>query len=543
MFGRLKLVRIKAAEDALRNGRLDEAFRMATADDVRDDRRAAKLVARLADAFWDRARAHYDEGRYSEALIDLERAARAGRDHSEVAALSSEIRAAAHQSQHRRKDRDARLAAAKGHIDEGQLTMGKRALEPAKPDDAEVARLREAAATRDRQAAEDIEQARKLLRENQVEAAVERCRRAASLDVNDTVLRQLEADLVKRITDDVQEEFAAGRIDRAGQRLAVLGNLGENDARRLEASDLVERARRVGRLCERRDYGEALREVQRLRRLAPKASWLREAEDKLTRIDQATDALLAGPIGLMVKPDSAVAVAPAAPRREASRPVRVQRAAPAVTAPVSGSLLPDRLLVLVDGAGSYLLVRKARATIGRLHQPRSGDGDASAADIALLADIASEHAEIARVDDDYFAVAKRDLFVNGRPVSQAMLADGDRLRVGRSAELTFRVPSRRSASAVLDLASRARMGGDVRRVILFSGHVMIGAGRSCHVRVPTAARELVLFERGGGLYVRAFAARPEERFNGESATPLVAGQHVEIEGIGISVKPWEVVAA
>jgi tetratricopeptide (TPR) repeat protein len=540
MFGRLKLVRMKAAEDALRDGRLDEAFRMATADDVRDDRRAGKLLKKLADAFWDRARAHYDEGRYSEALIDLEKSARAGRDRTEVSVLSSEVRAAAHQSQHRRKDRDNRLAAARGHIDEGELTMGRRVLEPTTPDDAEAKRLRDAAAARDRQAAEDIEHARKLLKDNQVDGAIDRCRRAASLDANDAALRQLEADLVKRIVGEVHEEFAAGRVDRAGQRLAILGDVGASDAQRIEAAELVERARRVGRLCQRRDYAEALREVQRLRRLAPKAGWLKEVEDKLTQVDRATDALLAGPIGMMVRPESA---APPSPPREGSRPVRVHRTPPAPTELMGGGSLPDRLLVLVDGAGSYLLVRKDRATIGRLSAPRCGDADASAADIALLADIASEHAEIARVEDDYFAVAKRELFVNGRPVSQAMLADGDRLRVGRSAELTFRVPSRRSASAVLDLAGRARMGGDVRRVILFSGHVMIGAGRSCHVRVPTAARELVLFERGGGLYVRAFAARPEERFNGESATPIVPGRHVEIEGIGISIKPWEVVAA
>jgi len=325
----------------------------------------------------------------------------------------------------------------------------------------------------------------------------------------------------------------------------VLDNAGAADAQRIEAAELVERARRVGRLCERRDYSEALREVQRLRRLAPKAAWLKEAEDKLTRIDQATDALLAGPIGLLVRPESAVEVSPASPRH-AARVIRADAASPTAgehAALAGGGMLPDRLLVLVDGAGSYLLVRKDRATIGRLQQPRSGEGGGSIADVALLADIASEHAEIARVEDDYFAVARRELFVNGRAVSQAMLADGDRLRIGRSAELTFRVPSRRSASAVLDLASRARMGGDVRRVILFSGHAMIGAGRSCHVRVPTAARELVLFERAGALYVRAFAASPEERFNGERAIPIVPGRHVEIEGIGISVKPWEVVAA
>src|SRR3990170_528244 len=181
MFGRLKRVRLNAAENALKDGRLDEAFRLAAAEDLRDDRRAGSLLGRIADALWERAKRHYDAGRYSEALVDLERAGRAGYDHSQVVELSSEIRAAAHQSQYRRKQREDRLAAARQRIEDGSLLGGRRILAQASAEDEQARRLEQEADARRRFAAEEIAEARKLLEQNQIAAAIERMERGAKL--------------------------------------------------------------------------------------------------------------------------------------------------------------------------------------------------------------------------------------------------------------------------------------------------------------------------------------------------------------------------
>ena len=47
MLSRLLFVRLKAAENALRDGRLDEAYRLATASDIREHRRGAAVLAAL----------------------------------------------------------------------------------------------------------------------------------------------------------------------------------------------------------------------------------------------------------------------------------------------------------------------------------------------------------------------------------------------------------------------------------------------------------------------------------------------------------------
>lgn len=549
MFGRLKRVRIKAAENALKQGRLDDAFRLGMSEDLQDDRRAKQLVARTANALWERAKRHYDAGRYSEALIDLERAGRAGRDRAEVAELSSEIRAAAHQSQYRHKQKEGRLAAARDRIEDGSLVGGRRILAQASAADLDARRLGKEAEARERFAREEVAEARKLMKQNQVAAAIERYRRAAKLDAHSAEIRQLEADLCRRVFDEAARDVRDGRVDRAAQALAGLGELGRLEPDRRELDQIVERATRAARLCERGDFLEALREVQRVRHMLPKADWLRDVQEQLERIDQARAALLAGPLGLLLP---AVSGRPSAePRRgpsAAAVPVRASQQPTVGITPTPGpptAGLPDRLLLLVDGAGSFLLLRGDRASIGRL-APGSGGASPeveSTADIALLADLAGRHAEIARVEDDYFLFARRDVLIDGRAVHQKMLADGDRITLGRKAQLTFRLPSRKSPSAVLDLAGGVRTGNDVRRVVLFCGHATVGNSSTCHIRVPAARCELVIFERASSLYVRPFAARPEERFNGVAATPVRLGEHMDIEGIGLSFEPWRVVAS
>jgi hypothetical protein len=61
---------------------------------------------------------------------------------------------------------------------------------------------------------------------------------------------------------------------------------------------------------------------------------------------------------------------------------------------------------------------------------------------------------------------------------------------------------------------------------------MIGRGSNCHVNCHTATRDLVLFERGGQMYVRA------QGLGGASAVAVEPGKPVELEGVSFVVTPW-----
>ena len=87
MFGRLFNSRLKAAENALKEGRLEEAYRLAIQPDLREHRRGAAVLAGLTEKFIERARNFYREDRFREALMDLDRAEAGGVMKEEIAEL------------------------------------------------------------------------------------------------------------------------------------------------------------------------------------------------------------------------------------------------------------------------------------------------------------------------------------------------------------------------------------------------------------------------------------------------------------------------
>ena len=72
-------LRIKQAEAALADGRLDEAFEIAKAADLRKQRSGQDLVGHLARALLDRGREHLDADRPIPAAHDCEKAEQLGR--------------------------------------------------------------------------------------------------------------------------------------------------------------------------------------------------------------------------------------------------------------------------------------------------------------------------------------------------------------------------------------------------------------------------------------------------------------------------------
>ena len=63
------LLRLKQAEVAMADGRLDEAFSLLNRDDARGHRRGQELIGRLAKALVNRGRQHLSADRGGQALV------------------------------------------------------------------------------------------------------------------------------------------------------------------------------------------------------------------------------------------------------------------------------------------------------------------------------------------------------------------------------------------------------------------------------------------------------------------------------------------
>ena len=526
MFSELLSVRFRAAEKALREGRIDEAYRLASAPDLRAHKRGMAVLASLSEKFLERARDHYRSDKFTEALMDLDRADAGGVLKDEIDELRGYVRTVAAEQQRGENSRRERIDAAVRRIEGGSLAAGRDMLERAATNDQGAAVLRRKAAERADDTARIVEQAERLLSTNQLAAAAERVRRAKSIDAHNDAVARVEARLCSSVLENARTALIEGSPGRAASELACLGELGKALPSLHELSEMLAIANEAGGRLKAHEYAEARRQAMSLARKLPNATWIESAIEQLRQLDELHTAACAGPFGDRV---SVTQTKTPSPRRVHKSPASLDDT---VALPhgrlVDETSLPERLLLLIDGGGSFLLLRGGRASLGRVASD-------APADIPIYSDVAERQANIARVDDDYFLFSAKNVEVAGKKTQHELLRDGDRVVLGRKAKFTFRLPSRKSSTAVLDLSDTTKAPNDVRRVVLFNHHATVGNSPNAHVFCRHAGPTLVLFERSGSLWIRA---KSDGHVDTE-AQPLVIGEPVEIGGISLVLEPWK----
>jgi hypothetical protein len=536
MFGRLFNSRLKAAENALKEGRIEEAYRLAIQPDLREHRRGAAVLAGVAEKFIERARNFYREDRFREALMDLDRAEAGGVMKEEIAELRGYVQTVAAEHERREDSRRERLNAAVKRIEGGSLAAGRDMLERAGVEDRAAQEARRKAEERAEDARRTIEHAERLLKAGQVAGAAERVRKAKAVDAHNEHVARLELQLCQTVMENARTAIVEGKLGRAADELACVGDLGKALPGRRELADLLAMARDASSSVLAHQYGEARRKVMSLARQLPDAGWLTTAIEQLRQLDEIHTALCAGPLGDCVVASLSRGQNEFPARREPARPgARPEGRGSGMDDTVAlpgriniASAAPERLLMLVDGGGSYLILRGGQASLGRAASEHP-------ADVPIFSDVAERHANVARVDDDYFLFALKEVEVGGRKTRHQLLRDGDRIVLGKKAKFTFRLPSRKSPSAVLELSDTTKMPNDVRRVVLFDQHATIGSGPNAHIMCRHAGTPLVLFERGGQLWIR----QQSDGHVDTEAKSLRLGEPVEIGGVSLVVEPWK----
>ncbi len=523
MFSRLFNVRLKTAEKALGEGRLDEAFRAAISPDICAHSRGEVIRGKLAHRFVERARRHFADERFTEALHDLTKAEQCGARAETVNELRKHIRTVADEVARRKQSQHRLVEEARERIQHGSLAAGARILDEADPHHKEAKRLAGDIEDRQRRVTEGVENIHKLLKDNQLQSAAAALKKIKALDPRSDAVLKLEATVCEKIATVARSTFESGRINRAMDELAALGSIGRTSADRRDVEELLELAKNASRALGRDDFEEAHRNVLRLQRLAPKVRWVNEAAKQLDQLGSLMTGLFGGPLGEHAK---SFAVADGDDQRQPAKPIAETMLAKHRA--LSPEALPEKLVMLVDGGGSYLIVRKNRMTIGRATT-------ANPADMPLHSDLAERHAEIARVEDEYFLFSGRDVEVGGRPTRHHLLRDGDRVVLARNVKFSFRRPHRQSQSGILELSGSTKMPGDVRRVVLFDRTAMIGFDSTAHITCQSADRSLLLFERAGRLWVKPL------RRNGvdSEAVPVVMGEQIELANVSFTVRAFE----
>ena len=531
MFERLNILRFKTAEGALADGRVDEAYAILTAPDMSDHRKAKDLLKTVGERLLARGQDHLMGRRFAEAMADFDRAARCGNSPEKVAEWRNRAAAAARDDADQHAARVEAIRQAEGRMAAGSLAGAQAALEVVPTGDARRAQLEDAIARQSDRAQTAVDEAGAALAAEQFATAVTRFQAARQLNPKAAGLAELEARLVGRLVGDANEALRAGRLGRAEQQLAILGPVGLNRPERTEADEAVRLAREAGRAIAESRYADAGVLLGRMTGLGIRAEWIEQTREQLDKLDELRRSVLEGPLAVFATRDAArksgdpgldaTQPAPVIPRAAMPPPVRAVNPAMAVGA----EAMPARRMILrIDGVGSFLLLTGSRVSIGRA-------GPGATADVQLISDLSERQAEVIRAGDDYFVAASGGVELAGRPVEHALLQDGDRIRLGHRVRLKFARPSRKSAAAVLELGEGVRMVSDARRAILLGGPLLIGARRECHIPAPGLTSDYVVVLRDGGLSIKPWG--------GGLATALTPGQPIELGELRIGVQNAE----
>ncbi|HVR72931.1 MAG TPA: FHA domain-containing protein, partial [Planctomycetota bacterium] len=390
----------------------------------------------------------------------------------------------------------------------------------ASPDSPEAARFRREVESRERKGEEARARVRAYIERGETVEALSALEEAVRACPRHEEMPELRASVKKKAIEAIERAFGEGDLEGARGALARLRIVAEEGLEMRRLAEALELAEEAARALRRGEFDAALRLAARLQKARPGTAWVDDALRELTSIALALPAIESGPLGRAprgVKGGQGSLFQPT-PRTVAGRsPAGGPAAAPR-----------SRLLLWVDGVGTYLLLDTDRISIGRA-------GSSARPDIALGADLAGYHAEVLRVDDDYFVVAAQGpVAVGGRPVSRKLLSSGDTLQIGQSCRFTFHLPTALSPTAILSLGQH-RIDGDVRKVILLGGHLLLGPGEACHVRTPQKGGVVVLSAAQGRIVCRAedevlVDGRPAGR---EAEVPL--GSHVQVGEVTFTI--------
>ncbi|HVR74947.1 MAG TPA: hypothetical protein VMT52_11470, partial [Planctomycetota bacterium] len=242
MFDLKLQVRLKQAQNALKDGRLDEAFAIATEQAIRSLRGGQLLLEDLVDPLLDRASAHFAGGRLREAILDVERAIQAGGNRPRAAQLRKDAREAldAKDSEGRR-ERQA-IESARAHLRNGSLRTGLEALAEASPDSPEAARFRREVESRERKGEEARARVRAHIEHGETVEALSALEEAVRACPRHEEMPELRASVKKKAIEAIERAFGEGDLEGARGALARLRIVAEEglEMRRLaEALELA----------------------------------------------------------------------------------------------------------------------------------------------------------------------------------------------------------------------------------------------------------------------------------------------------------------
>ena len=294
------ILRIKQAEVALNDGRLDEAFELAGDRLLRQHRNGQKLVARLLQALVERGRGHLEASRLQQGMADCSKAEKLGGNTPEVAELRAALVLAVAEKNQQDRQQTANLAQAKEHVARGWPSAAEQVLAGAEKDSNEAEIVLQQAAARRIEIDYLANKAQELVNQGDLESAIEMIAQAQVAQKQNKKVTDLIGSIRGTALKRMREYLNSGRIDLAQAMLDRILLLKPETMEMQELGQVLAKCRQVRRLLEGGQPRQAVSVLQQIKSILPSVKWLDGSISQANQAAEALDSLRVGPLGLLM---------------------------------------------------------------------------------------------------------------------------------------------------------------------------------------------------------------------------------------------------
>ena len=496
------ILKIKQAETALADGRLDEAFEIIRSEHIRRHYRGQKLISRLSQALSKRGRENFEAERLQDALADCSKAEKLAGNTDEVAALRSDICSKMEQKRLQGKYNALNLAQAKRNIQAGWISAGEKIIENTDENTSQANEVMQQAYFARTRIEEVITKIESALKNNDLENAIDIIRHADIIDNKNEKVIEMVFRIKNSSIEKIKTDFNNGRIDLARSLWEKVSPIANGTSDISELGLVLNYCQKASAQLATGNPRQAAALLKKVKVICPNASWVNSVIEQSLKAADMLDEIAASPLGLVMDDisfeDNNVTEIKGKNKRFVSHD---EPTSPGVPNRFSNNTQKDfslssRFIMQVDGVGSFLVLRDNKITIGPVSssvQPLVG----------LMADPNLPVATIERMEDDYFIRSSSPIKVNDTTVTDKLLADGDRIALSSRCSMKFHIPSPASTTAVLQL-SGSRLGrADIREVILMGRDILIGQTRGHHITTQSLDETITMFAQNGKLLCKA----------------------------------------
>ncbi len=486
-------LKLKQAECALADGRLDEAYEVLTHDSVRQHRKGQDLAGRLARALVERGHQHLSSDRIQQALADCNKADKIAGNQSQIAQLRTAACDRLNQQHFAHQQREQKLAQAQRYLKAGQLSAAQQVMSAVEQGHANI--LSEEAQVLRVEIESALNGMHTALADQDLERALDSW---ASLSGRIPPTHTKVTDLLKQIkvaaSSQIRTLLNQGRIDRAQGLLLRLEAVNMTSSETEEFNDVLGFCVEAAQAVEQHQPDRVARTLAKLKLILPEATWIDTMAQQARQADEALQQLSSGPLGLIKmnnQIDKPIVTVAHKVQNSLAPPVSIE---PPQTTPT----LDEPLVLQVNGVGSFLILPQNPVTIG----PISGN---TRPHLGLLTDPHLPAITLQREDEDYIVQGSGPIRVNQNQTTKRLLADGDRIALSDRCRMKFNQPNAASTTATLSISGARLARPDINYCILMDRDLLIGDQTSHHIRVPQLDQPVALLQQNGQLICRAAA--------------------------------------